>query len=113
MHGYIIFWGEKCTLKALIDTGNSLRDFLTDRPVCVVEKKAVEDFVKENTIKGLRTTSFHSVGTEKGEIPVMELEKMCVHKEKECWIFNPVIGICTEHISDDNGYQMLLNPDIF
>lgn len=104
---------KECTVEAIIDTGNSLRDPLTDQPVCVVEKVVMENLIKEEKIEELRNIFFHSVGTEKGRIPVVQLEKMCIHQEKERWIEHPLIGICKERISANGGYKMILNPDIF
>ena len=44
---------------------------------------------------------------------MLELEKMCIHNEKECWVMKPVIALCEEKISADGEYGMILNPDIF
>lgn len=109
-----MYLGEvQCTVNALVDTGNCLRDPLTGCPVCVVEKGAMEELIEEEKIGELRNIFFHSVGTENGRIPVIQLEKMCVHRETKCWIFHPIVGICMERISENGGYEMILNPDIF
>lgn len=105
--------GKKCTLHALIDTGNSLADPLTKQPVCIVEKEFVEKWLCESEIKKLRRIFFHSIGKDCGTLPVLELEKMCIHNEKECWVMKPIIALCEEKISADGEYGMILNPDIF
>lgn len=105
--------GQKCTLHALIDTGNSLSDPVTKQPVCIVEKRAVAEWLCEEEVRGLRRIFFHSIGKDCGTLPVMKLEKMCIHNEKECWVMKPVIALCEEKISADSAYGMILNPDIF
>lgn len=105
--------GEKCTLHALIDTGNSLSDPLTKQPVCIVEYEAVKTWLNEDEVKNLRRIFFHSIGKECGTLPVMELEKMCIHNEKECWVMKPIVAVCENKISADEEYGMILNPDIF
>lgn len=109
----LYFGGAAHTVDAIIDTGNSLRDPVTGKPVCVVEKNEIYKIVREESTDGLRTILFHTIGKEQGEIPVIELTQMCVHNGKEYWIDNPVIGICGERISAGGGYGMILNPDIF
>lgn len=109
-----LYWnGQKCTLHALIDTGNSLSDPLTKQPVCIVEQVAVEKWLQESEIKKLRRIFFHSIGKDCGTLPVLEVEKMCIHNEKECWVMKPIIALCEDRISADGEYGMILNPDIF
>lgn len=105
--------GKACTVEALIDTGNQLRDPLTDCPVCVIGQKGMRDLIGEEKIGELRTIGFRSVGEENGEIPVIRLEKMCIHREEERWVEHPVVGICGERVFGEDGCQMIINPDIF
>lgn len=107
------FESGECTVDAIIDTGNCLRDPLTDRPVCVLEESKVKAYISDEKLAKLRRIPFCSVGQSDGRIPVIEIEKMCIHKEKEYRISHPVIGICGERISGKGGYGMILNPDIF
>lgn len=109
-----LYWnGQKYTIHALIDTGNSLSDPYTKQPVCIVEERVVERWIHAEEIKKLRRIFFHSIGKECGTLPVLELEKMCVHNEKECWVMKPIIALCENRISADGEYGMILNPDIF
>lgn len=103
----------KCTVDAIIDTGNCLRDPITKKPVCILEKKRMEQFVEKEMFDDLRKIPFSSIGKIEGYLPVMEIPEMCIQKEKEYRIQHPVIGICGERISSNEGYGMILNPDIF
>ena len=93
------FESGECTVDAIIDTGNCLRDPLTDHPVCVLEESKVKAYISDEKLAKLRRIPFCSVGQSDGRIPVIEIEKMCIHKEKEYRISHPVIGICGERIS--------------
>ena len=100
-------------MEALIDTGNSLIDPITGNPVCILESEKVKDYISCEKVSKLRKIPFCSFGEREGMLPVMEIEKMCVQKEKEYRILHPVIGICGERISGHGTYGMILNPDIF
>ncbi|WP_461812283.1 sigma-E processing peptidase SpoIIGA [Faecalimonas sp.] len=105
--------GQNYTVHALIDTGNSLLDPLTKQPICIVEQRIVEKWVEDNEIKKMRRIFFHSIGKKCGTLPVLELEKMCIHYEKECWVMKPIVALCETEISSDGEYGMILNPNIF
>lgn len=67
---------------------------------------------KEKELQTLRYIPYCSVGTEKGVLPVIRAEKMCIHTGKECWVEKPLIGICEEDSFTNGEYQMILNPAI-
>jgi stage II sporulation protein GA (sporulation sigma-E factor processing peptidase) len=37
---------------------------------------------------------------------------MCIHNGQECWVEQPLIGICEEESFTNGEYQMILNPGI-
>ncbi len=109
-----LFFAEgECTVDALIDTGNCLSDPVSGAPVCILEKEKANKYISNEKISSLRKIPFCSVGESRGMLPVMEIEKMYVHREKDYRICHPVIGICGECISGSGTYSMILNPDIF
>ncbi|MEF9942191.1 MAG: sigma-E processing peptidase SpoIIGA [Lachnospiraceae bacterium] len=98
---------------AIIDTGNSLEDPLTNRPVCIIDKHTARQLISEAELDSMRCIHYHTIGKTQGELPVFQLNKMCVVKEQEYWVYEPVIGVCEESISTTEEYQMILNPNIF
>ena len=104
--------GESCTMHALLDTGNSLCDPVTGKPVCILGKRQAGEILKEKELQTLRYIPYCSVGTEKGVLPVIRAEKMCIHTGQECWVEKPLIGICEEDSFTNGEYQMILNPAI-
>jgi len=100
-------------LTALIDTGNRLTDPLTHQPVCLVERKAIEITSGQQQNHEMRYIAYQSVGCPGGMIPVMKFDKMCIHREEDYWVENPVIGLCENMLSAEEEYEMILNPDVF
>lgn len=99
-------------VKALIDTGNSLEDNLSKEPVSVVDKTLAKSILTEEDMKnGFHYIPYRTVGKE-SIMPVFRIKKMCIHMEQEKWIEKPIIGVCQEHVSEQEEYQMILNPDL-
>lgn len=99
--------------KALWDTGNRLRDFVTGVPVSVIDPglfRLITDHVEGE--KGFHMIPYRSVGGER-IMKVFRIRKMCVHTEVDRWISEPVIGVAQEPVSAGKEYEMILNPGIF
>lgn len=102
--------GEKeCTVEALIDTGNRLRDPVTGKPVSIISASAAERF--SDGIEKLRYIPYHSVGKKEGFLPVLIPDGIYICRKEEIWIERPVIAVCEDKISEDD-YEMLMNPDL-
>lgn len=100
-------------VRAIIDTGNTLHDDLSGKPVCIIEGEVLRARGISPAERGIRYIGFHTVGKKEGVMPVIRLSKICVHREQDYLIENPVIGISEEKISSEGEYEMILNPDIF
>ena len=99
-------------VKALIDTGNGLEDSVSREPVSVVDKALAKSILTDDDMKnGFHYIPYRTVGKE-SIMPVFRIRKMCIHLEEERWIERPVIGVCEEHVSEEEEYQMILNPDL-
>ncbi|MEI3209885.1 MAG: sigma-E processing peptidase SpoIIGA [Lachnospiraceae bacterium] len=105
--------GEKsCTVRALLDTGNRLNDTFTGKAVSIVDRKTAEDLFDGKIPESIRYIPYHSIGRNRGVIPVVTLDKMCICGEEEEWIELPVIGISDGEISLGKEYDMILNPEV-
>lgn len=99
-------------VKALIDTGNALKDNMSKEPVSVVDKALAKSILTDADIKnGFHYIPYRTVGKE-GIMPVFCIRKMCIHLKEEKWIEKPVIGVSEERVSEQEEYQMILNPDL-
>lgn len=96
---------------ALCDTGNSLREPYTKKPVSVLQYDVIEEVLTENEHYTL--IPFHSVGKSNGMLVGITADYMEVKNEKESiTIANPVLGLYKGKFSGKGHYKMLLNPDL-
>lgn len=112
----VLYMGmEKYRVNALMDTGNELTDPLSGEPVSVIAPACARQMLKEEgENRGIRYIPYRTVGGD-GVMPVFRTEQMEVFLtgEKEGFrIKDPVIGICEGQISEQEEYQMILNPDV-
>lgn len=107
----LLFSGEKSHhMRALIDTGNRLRDPVSKEPVHVIGRQTAE-LMGIECMHTLRYIPYRTVsGT--GVMPIIRMEKMCVKGEQELMVERPILGICGEMVSESEEYQMILNADI-
>ncbi|PAB58836.1 sigma-E processing peptidase SpoIIGA [Anaeromicrobium sediminis] len=124
---------HKSSVKALVDTGNSLEDPLSKYPVIVVEYSAIKDLIP-NDIKDMLTNNnisydvflkigndsnwnsrirvipFNSLGKENGMLIGFRPDMVNVEGKKH--IKNIIVGIYTKRLSKNGDYSALLHPDI-
>ena len=101
----------KHELKALIDTGNTLEDPVTGKPVSIIDKVAARALCGETPLKGFHYIPYRCVGKE-SVMPAFQIDRMCICTEEEKWVSCPVFGIGEERIDKQDEYQMILNSDI-
>lgn len=104
--------GEEYSWRALIDSGNSLTDPDTGKPVCILEQSVIEPLLKRRGLAMFSFVPYSSIGNTNGELPTVQLGRICIHRSTEKWVDNPIIGICSQKLSSDGKYQMILNPDM-
>ena len=103
-----IYCGNKVIkVMALVDTGNSLYEPFTKKPVSVIEKGEVE----KNNLENMKIiyVPFNSIGEKSGLLKAVIADKMEVDRQI---IERPVIGIFDGKLSRRNEYKMILHPDI-
>ena len=101
----------KITLEALIDSGNSLYDPISQRPVCVVEKAALAGKIPLDIPEKFRLIPYHSLGKKHGIMQAVEIEKLKVKKEgQELVIEKALLGLYENKVTQSGAYQMILHP---
>lgn len=101
----------RITLKALIDSGNSLYDPISQRPVCVVERAALEGKIPLDIPEKFRLIPYHSLGRKHGMMQAVEIEKLKVKKEgQELVIEKALLGLYENKVTQSGAYQMILHP---
>ncbi|GFN24068.1 sporulation sigma-E factor-processing peptidase [Thermanaeromonas sp. C210] len=131
------FNGKRLALKALVDTGNNLRDPFTGRPVIVAEYGALRPLLPPElqldlTVPGepeleklvsslhgtpwaarIRVIPFHSLGREHGLLLGFKPDEVVVlWEDRLIRVKDVVIGLCWQRLNLEGGYRALLHPDL-
>jgi len=102
---------RKCTVTALVDSGNGLIEPISKKPVSLVEKGIIKEFENELLKENFRVVPFHSVGKEKGLLEAYFIERLEIKKEGEKVVVDrPIIAFTSNNISVNRKYQMILHP---
>lgn len=121
-------------LQALIDTGNSLMDPVTQYPVMIAELDGIRDLLpsgmaewlknwshnqsaglEENSEwkKRIRLIPFHAIGTNNGMLPGFKPDSVCVEKEElQYERTQVVVCICQNRLSARNQYRAIISPEL-
>lgn len=102
--------GTKIEVVALVDTGNSLTEPLSHKPVCLIEEDLLAKITLENPLF-LRAIPFRSVGCEHGMLYGVLVPKITILSEEKTIVATDVICAGVGHrLSSKNVYQMILHP---
>ena len=110
--------GRELAVGALIDSGNSLFEPISGKPVCVVGR-AVFDGLWEGFREGFRAVPYHSIGKRRGILPAYLLSELRLETGGMEYLFTDVyVAVSDEEISgaDSAGAEsvnMIINPRLF
>ncbi len=132
-----VFWGEKkATLRALVDTGNSLREPISRKSVIIAEINALkkilpwkvcEIYFKDSENKfcelyeyvgnsednfDFRIIPFSSIGAKNGIILGFFADRVEILANEHINIENAIIGICDFELAKNGKYNALLSPEL-
>lgn len=100
-------------LDALLDTGNSLREPVSGKPVSVVEEACLLQLAGIKAPEKLKAIPYHSVGRNHGIMEGYEVPEIVIEGKEESMRWQKVIvGISRNKISANGKYQMILHPDL-
>jgi len=125
------FDDHKCSGSGFLDTGNSLRDPLTNRPVLVAEYSLLKDCLPEEfqlAIEGgssedevidhltgsrwahrLRLIPFQSIGQKNGILLGIRADEVLVNTGKRCVShYDLVVALYRDRLSGDDSYRLLI-----
>ncbi|HHW30434.1 MAG TPA: sigma-E processing peptidase SpoIIGA [Clostridiaceae bacterium] len=133
----ISFENQSIDLSALIDTGNSLYDPLTNMPVVVVEYGAIKDILPQEIreifekykdsdlacvtamianskwLSRFRLIPFSSLGKDNGMLIGFKPDYIKIGEDKEKkGINNVIVGIYNNILSKNSRYRALLSPEL-
>lgn len=124
--------GKIVRLNALLDTGNSLKEPISKKPVLIAEFFAIEELLtnslaqifkdkKENNLNKLlnieiendiRFIPFKSIGKENGIMIGIKIDKLEIKAQNNIFIENAIVGISNFKISKNGIYNAILSPEM-
>lgn len=105
--------GRSIQVGGLVDTGNSLREPISGKPVAVLERMAWEELYPGEAPSGMRVIPYHSVGKPAGILsgyPVKSLEVETEGIRRTCK--DVYIAIWQGKLSETGAYRILLQPSM-
>lgn len=99
--------GKTINVRALRDTGNSLYEPITGKPVSVIEEKSIESLKKEKL--RLLFVPYNTVGKTNGLMEAFIADSMSIDGRVAKDV---IIGIHKGKLSQNNRYSMILNPSM-
>lgn len=107
--------GETETVRALFDSGNSLKEPISGAPVHIIDYITADNILKggEKTEEKIRVVPYHSLGQKAGIMTAFQCEKMMiVTKNGNVDIGPAYLGIYRGELSAGKKYRMILNRSI-
>lgn len=110
----IVESGKAFDFQALFDTGNSLVDPYTGKPVSVVEENEdIRSWIRNKPQK-YRLIPFRSLGKENGLLEGTEVDELIIcGKDGQKTERGAVIALYKGKLSGDGSFQMILNRGLF
>lgn len=104
--------GEKSVaVTALMDSGNSLYDPVSQRPVCVAQREVLEGLGLLQKPEKFRLIPYHSVGKKHGLLQAAVVKEMYLQKEgQERRLDQVLVAVSEQRLSAKGRYQLLLHP---
>ena len=103
----------KHMLEGLVDTGNSLRDPMTGKPVSIVDEATANKLWNGIDRGNAYYVPYKTIGSKEKVLPCFQIEYLRICGESERIVEKPLIGVCEETLSMRGDYEMILNPNLF
>lgn len=101
---------QQVRIDALIDTGNSLTEPVSGKPVSVLEYETMKTLFAGELPEYYRVVPFTSIGKKKGMLKCFEIPKMWIECQDCERVYESVLVACSEEYVCREGYRMILNP---
>lgn len=103
--------GNTIKVNGLLDTGNSLVDPISKKPVCIIEAELIHEWIKDMEYEKYRYIPYHSIGKNHGLLKGIIVDKLIIEKDTdEVVIEEPLLGIYDSKLSVSGKYRLILNP---
>lgn len=104
--------GSHLTVSALMDTGNSLKEPISGRPVAVTCIDLMSQYFKGSFPQGFRAVPYHSVGCNGGIMKGYRIPEMILETDGICYKIRDVYAAVSDNKLTRKGrYEMIVSPD--
>ncbi|MGN0405623.1 MAG: sigma-E processing peptidase SpoIIGA [Bariatricus sp.] len=107
----LYFRENVCTFQAVIDSGNSLYDTLSRKPVHIIDKKAMKELTGQEKIQFIRYIPYCTIQEKESVLPVFTIDKMCIRGKHGKIIEAPLLGLSAQDRFNDGNYDVILHPE--
>ncbi len=113
LEAVLSFRGNNVSVKALLDTGNHLRDPFFGKPVSIITEELQKSLCDGEEVLFLQIP-FHSIGKQHGMMEAFFADSLRIRTAEGSIKLTkrPLIGITKEPLSSKNEYDMILHPDL-
>lgn len=103
--------GKSCTVRALLDTGNGLRDPVFGKPVSIITEGLKKQLLEAGEPVWY-PIPYRSVGREHGFLPAFYADVLEIREPdgRKLSRERPLLGVTKEPLSSDEYYSMILHP---
>lgn len=102
----------KIEVEALIDTGNSLLEPISKKPVSILDQTAARQLFGGCLPEYYRVVPFTSIGKKNGLLKGFEVPKMWIEYQDRKMEYENVYVACSEDYVPHEGFRMILNPGL-
>lgn len=108
-----LLFGKHIEIVGLLDTGNTLRDTKTNKPVLVVSLKVLKKYFNNIDFEknGFRKILCEGAGGFQFYMPIIDIGKVCVSNKLKTKSYECVLGVVDQKFYDEKKYDCLLHRD--
>ena len=108
--------GKTATVKGLLDTGNHLREPISNKPVIIVEQRVMDEIMTKDLLEyetRVKLVPYRSIGKESGTLCGIVLDELLIEINEEKHIHKNVIACLYKGtLSKKQDYQVILHEEL-
>ena len=89
-----------------------IQGYYYGKPVSVLNADVAKSVFLTQKIHSIQYIKYHTVGEEEGSMPVIQIDRMCIHRDTKEWIEKPYLALSTRDVTKSGEYEMILNPAV-